>query len=188
MTDTRHLQALAESAPHGTRSRYVAGCRCPLCKAANAEYARARAKAQRRGGQNPLVCAQPARQHLIDLSEGGVGARAIAAATDLARSLLQEIKAGSKAKIRRSTETKILAVTPEMASDGAHVFSEPALDAIAAARRVGITKRAIARAARFKHQRLPPRRSRMTARTVYRITGACAALIAAVPPRQARKT
>lgn len=31
-----------EKAPHGSRSRYKAGCRCEPCRAANAEYVRRR--------------------------------------------------------------------------------------------------------------------------------------------------
>jgi len=40
-------------AQHGTRSRYVIGCRCDTCRAANAAYETSRLRAKR----NPVTCA-----------------------------------------------------------------------------------------------------------------------------------
>ena len=54
---------LAAKRPHGDRLRYVAGCRCDLCRKANSTYERERQKARAAGDWNGIVDAAKARQH-----------------------------------------------------------------------------------------------------------------------------
>lgn len=117
----RAVKAHAASLPHGMRARYAAGCRCEECRKANSAYENARQKARRQGGWNGLVDAAKARAHLRKLSRIGVGKNAVAAASDVARVILQDVRAGRRTKIRASTERRILAVTSAMASDRALV-------------------------------------------------------------------
>jgi len=49
---------------HGTRARYVGGCRCGACTEANAEYARMNQKMVRMGDTNKLVSAKRVKAHL----------------------------------------------------------------------------------------------------------------------------
>lgn len=113
----RSAQELAESKPHGVRLRYVAGCRCALCRKANSVYQCGRARAQKAGDWNGIVPADRAREHMLELSRLGIGRRAVGAATDIADSILHQIRKGIRKNIRARTERLILGVTLECASD-----------------------------------------------------------------------
>lgn len=113
----RPASDLAADRPHGDRLRYVGGCRCDDCRAANARYERERIAARRAGDWNGIVPADRARAHLMKLSKAGVGRRAVAAASDVADTVLQDIRTGRKKRIRARTERLILAVGKAQASD-----------------------------------------------------------------------
>jgi hypothetical protein len=113
--------ALSEGRPHGTRIKYMGGCRCSLCRAANTQYQIGRDKAKKEGDWNGVVSAADARQHIEQLATQNVGRRAISAATDIGQSVLLEIKSGTRPFIRARTSRKILAVTVDCRSDGALV-------------------------------------------------------------------
>jgi hypothetical protein len=115
------VHELAATREHGDRLRYIAGCRCADCRRANSAYESERQKARAAGDWNGLVPAEKARAHLKQLSEQGVGRRSVAAASDVADSVLTEINAGRKLKIRARTERAILAVTTAAAGDRALV-------------------------------------------------------------------
>jgi hypothetical protein len=63
---------LAVGKPHGTRIKYLGGCRCLLCRAANSRYECDRARLRRLGLANGIVDAAPARAHLFKLSNVGI--------------------------------------------------------------------------------------------------------------------
>lgn len=129
---------------HGTRSRYVAGrCRCDDCRRANREYAQKAALRVARGGADPLVPADAARAHLLELSRADVGRRAVAAASDVADTVLQEVRSGRKTQIRLSTEKRILEVDASARSDHARVPAGPTKAALKKLRSLGMTKTAI---------------------------------------------
>lgn len=113
----RPAAELAADRSHGDRLRYVGGCRCDDCRAANARYERERIAARRAGDWNGIVPADRARAHLMKLSKAGVGRRAVAAASDVADTVLQDIRTGRKKRIRARTERLILAVGKAQASD-----------------------------------------------------------------------
>lgn len=96
--------------PHGSRARYVAGCRCEPCTNSNREYARLRGKLQRQGEWNGLVDSSPARTHLKWLSSHGIGLRSVSAAADVGKTVLVEISSGRHTKIRAMIAKKILSV------------------------------------------------------------------------------
>ena len=107
----------AEKYPHGTRARYVAGCRCEPCTIANREYARMRTKLP----PNPLVSAGPARRHLLRLSERGIGKRSVAEVAKVGLTAIQDIKNGTKTRIRKETSDKILAAKFDDLVDDNHL-------------------------------------------------------------------
>jgi hypothetical protein len=159
----------AEAIAHGRRARYVAGCRCDLCRAANRNYARKRLAAQRAGDWNGLVATDTTRAHLLSLSKRGVGKRAVSAASDVCMTVLQDIRTGKKTQIRARTERKILAVTSEMASDRALVKPGRTFRLIKKLREEGFSKAALARRLGYRNQALQFNRQRMTARNVHRV-------------------
>ena len=65
--------------------------------------------------------ADAARRHIRQLSRRGVGRRSIAAVSDVALTLIQDIRSGRRQQIRARTERRILAVTPAQIADGATV-------------------------------------------------------------------
>jgi hypothetical protein len=174
MTDlaSRGLRPVAElgaERPHGTRLRYLAGCKCFECRRSNSDYERERAKARAAGDWNGFVSADKARAHLMSLSHRGVGKRAVAAASDVALSVLTEIRTGRKQQIRARTERKILAVTPAMASDRALVKPGRTFRLIAALKDEGFSKAELARRLGYRNGALQFQANRMTARNVARV-------------------
>lgn len=112
---------LAAARNHGDRLKYMGGCRCFKCRRANSDYERERKIARAAGDWNGYVSAGPARAHIMKLSKVGVGRRAVAAASNVADSVLSEIRTGRKTRIRARTERRILTVTKACASDHAVV-------------------------------------------------------------------
>jgi hypothetical protein len=82
--------------------------------------------------------------HLLALSKKGVGRRAVSASTDVAQSVLADIRSGKRKQIRKRTETKILAVTKDCASDHAVVQARKTWHRISQLLEEGYTKGQIA--------------------------------------------
>jgi hypothetical protein len=135
------LYRAVDAFPHGTRARYVgAKCRCDDCRAANRNYAKERAGLPFNG----LVDAAPARQHLEALSNQGVGLRSVAAASDVARTVLTDIRTGAKLRVRADTARRVLAVDSGAISDHGLVPAKETRAALRELRRHGLTKQEIA--------------------------------------------
>lgn len=159
-----------EGFPHGTRARYVgAKCRCDDCRRANREYHRQRAAAVRAGECNGLVDAAPVRAHLLALSARGVGFRAVAAACDVALSVVRQVRTGKKPRIRAKTARRILAVDAAAISDGGLVLAGPTRAAIREMLRAGLTKTEIAQRLGYATPALQLTRRRVTAANALRI-------------------
>lgn len=216
----------AEAFPHGTRSRYVTGCRCRPCTAANlaryharqrelaaqasevqpsgppvqGELVRAgrtyrvqrcpgangkhcvRGGAWLRGGGpvcracieretvwDGLVPAARARRHLDKLSAAGVGRDTVADIAGVGVTTLTAIRAGTKTRIRRTTERAILRVGADAVNGATLVDATGVWGQIAKLLRDdGFTKAEIARRLGLKTPALQFNRRRMTARTVAR--------------------
>lgn len=155
---------LAEDKPHGSRMRYIGGCRCDLCRKVNADYERGRNEARKNGDWNGIVPACHARQHLNRLSRLGVGRRAVADATDIAETILVEIRSGKRRNIRARTERLILAVTPEVAADHALVSAARSWQLIDKLIGAGFTKGYIALQLGAKTPALQLSRDKITVR------------------------
>lgn len=141
----RPISELAAGRPHGGRLRYLSGCKCFACRRSNSDYERLRASARAAGDWNGIIDASRARAHLRQLHRAGVGSRSVTAATDVSRSILQEIRAGSRPRIRARTERKILGVTRAQRGDASRVPAGKTWSLIRALIDEGYTKSALAR-------------------------------------------
>ncbi len=135
----------AEHFAHGSRARYVSGCRCAPCTTANRLYARARSLAKVRGDSNGLVPAERARKHLLELRRSRVGARAVASASDVALNVIKDLVIGRQTQLRAATERRILAVDAKARSDHALVRSGASWAAVKQLLKLGLTQGEIAR-------------------------------------------
>lgn len=157
---------------HGTRSRYVAGCRCEPCTTANREYARAQQKRVRGGDGNPIVPATRVRAHLRRLADQGIGKRAVADVARVPVSSLHEIRMGRKTKLRRRTAERILAVTAAACLDDGHTVDARATwKLIGKLLEQGFTRQQIARriGSTAKTPALQLKKDRVTARTARKV-------------------
>lgn len=165
----RPASELAKNRPHGDRLRYIGGCRCAECRAANTAYEKARVVARKAGDWNGYVDTQLARQHLQQLSGQGVGRHSVSDASGVADSILFEIASGAKTRIRARTEKAILAVTAEAAADHAYVCAKTTwalLDELIAD---GYTRGELALAMGRKTANLQVGRRQVTVRTRFEV-------------------
>lgn len=121
------LEKLADK-PHGTRVRYVTGCRCELCRKAHSAYEKARYAARRRGESNQIVSASPVARHLRKLRRLGVGYKAVAAFTGVAASALAKVLSLKKRRVRAKTARLVLACGADVVLRGGGVMSVEAWD------------------------------------------------------------
>lgn len=160
----RPIEELAQDKPHGTRLRYLAGCKCFHCRRANSDYERQRLAARKAGDWNGIVPAKRARRHMKRLRQQGVGRRAIGEATDIADTVLQEIVAGRRPRIRARTERLILGVTKDAAFDGAYVSAARTWQQVEQLLREGFTKAWISKQIGQNGRSLQLGRKRVTTR------------------------
>jgi transcriptional regulator with XRE-family HTH domain len=165
----RPVAELAASKPHGTRIKYMGGCRCLPCRAANAQYAAQRSRAVQAGLSGKLVPSAEARNHLKELTRLGVGLRSVSAATDVSRSILREIRKGRRTQIRASTEAKILNVDRSAFAGGAIVSAVPTRKQITELLSEGFTSRELARRTGVSANVLQMKRPHIRAFTAARI-------------------
>jgi len=137
---------------HGTRSRYVGGCRCQPCTEANRVYIRELDRHHRRvsyGIEQPrperVIDATEARDHLRWLSSVGVGSRVAAERAGLARFTVLAIRTGERTNCLPETAEKILAVGKFSRSAGVRIDAADTWRKIDELLALGWTKVAIAR-------------------------------------------
>lgn len=165
----RPAAELAADKPHGLRIKYLGGCRCLQCRAANSRYAADRAVLRRAGKANDLVPAEASRQHLLQLSRQSVGLSAVADAADLSRSLLSEIRNGRRPRIRRETQRRILRIDQDAVSDGAHISAATSKRQLAVLRSEGFTIKELSRRTGLSTPVLEMKRHQVTAKTAARL-------------------
>lgn len=159
---------LARDRPCGIRLKYVAGCRCAACRRANTDYETARAKARKAGDWNGVVDAARARDHLRALRRRGIGRNAVATAADVARSIVQAVRAGTKKRLRARTERKLLAVGVAQRMDGALVPAARTHKLIADLLVEGYTKRSLALRMGYANKALQVGKKFVTLRLAHR--------------------
>lgn len=155
--------------PHGTRLRYLSGCRCVPCRAANSRYETARAAARKAGEWNGCVDAAPARAHLLKLGRQGVGYKSVAAAASVAVSVVAKIRSGERRQVRSLTARRILAVTADARADASTVPAGPTWRRIHQLLEEGYTKGRLARELGATRPALQLGRRRVLASTAVRV-------------------
>jgi len=165
----RPVSELGASRPHGHRLRYMAGCRCTECRAANTAYERKRSVERKAGRGNGIVCAAAARSHLAQLSRTGVGRRTVQAVSGVADTVLQDLIAGRKTRIRAETERRILGVTTRAAADKALIDAGPTWKLLDELLADGYSKACLARQLLKATPALQIGRSKVTVRTAFEV-------------------
>ncbi len=166
----RPAKELASNRPHGDRLKYLGGCRCVPCRAANSRYETERAAARRRGEWNGLVDASPVRCHLIRLSKREIGRDTVADITGIAASTIDLIRRGQRKKIRAMNARKILAISPDaVVTDAQRIPAEPTWRLIDWLLKQGFTKGEIASRLGFKSRALQLGKESITARNAMKI-------------------
>lgn len=99
---------------HGTKMRYLAGCRCRRCRRGNAEYEARLARDRKLYGPNDLVSSARVLAHLRYLQTFGIGHKTVAKHARVAKTGLAEIIWYGKQHLRRRSEARILAVQPSL--------------------------------------------------------------------------
>ncbi len=112
--DLPSVQQLSGNKPHGHKMRYMAGCRCWRCRAANAAYEQRLNENRRLYGPNDLVSTDRVRQHLKYLQQFGMGHKTVAKHARMAKTVLAEILWYGKKQMRRRSEARVLAVQPTL--------------------------------------------------------------------------
>jgi hypothetical protein len=163
------LKKAAAKAQHGTRIRYLDGCRCENCKHANARYHQERRAARRIGLGNKLVPAARVRRHLARLSRLGIGRKTIGDASGVSDNTIQAVKSGRKRRIRQRVERAILGVSAAAIGDACLVPGEKAWGLIDRLLALGYRKADLARRLGYEDGRLRFTRDRVTAKTQLRI-------------------
>lgn len=139
------LRQYCREAEHGTRARYMTGCRCLRCRAANSNYNTSRRAAIENGDFRGLVSAERALAHIKKLSAGGIGYKAVADAAGVSPTVVSRLLWGDKRFLRVPTEAAILSVDREALADHALVPAGPTWDKIRRLLDDGYTKTQIAK-------------------------------------------
>lgn len=160
----RPASDLAEGRPHGDRLKYLAGCKCMLCRAANSRYETSRAAARKAGDWNGIVSAKRARSHILKLSRAGVGRYTLSEAADVGATIIQDIRSGRKKRIRKRTEARILSVTAAAVAGGALVPAGPTWRRINILIENGFTRAEIARRLGYRRPALQLNKDFVTAK------------------------
>lgn len=117
-SDLRPVEELAKDRPHGHKMRYMAGCRCALCRRGNTDYARKLEIAKRTFGPNINVPAEPVREHLMMLREFGIGYKTVGKRAGVGKTGLHKIIKRTKLSMRRRNALRVLAIEPTLENAG----------------------------------------------------------------------
>lgn len=169
MTRIELLRVYVSKKECGTRGKYVSGCRCTPCKAANSRYQCERERKAKDGLTNELVDAEPARVHLKKLSKAGIGYKTVADYSGLGKSTLLKILQRERTRIRKENLMRILAVDTKCVSDGTIVSAGETWQRIKWMRDEGFTDAEIARRMGCKMPHLQIGRKRITGRTAAKV-------------------
>ncbi|MEU2603222.1 helix-turn-helix domain-containing protein [Streptomyces albus] len=113
--------------PHGTRARYLRGCHCDACRAANYRYL-TRYRLDRERGTRRRVDAEAPRRHAQTLYDAGWTTNQIAEAAGCAPTAISRILRGAHATIRADIAARIFAARPSLRT--VHVGFVPAIGTI----------------------------------------------------------
>ncbi len=166
---SKSIWAIVSDKPHGSRLKYMSGCRCLACRVANARYEGWRVHARQEGDWNGVIPAGRARRHLKLLSRVGIGRRTVAEISGVPQSLVHQIKTGRRRRIRARTERRIFLVTGKAMNEARLVRADSTWRMIGRLVEDGFSKAEIARRLGFRFPGLQIRRTRVRARTAVRV-------------------
>lgn len=167
--DLRSAAELGKTKPHGCRMRYLAGCRCVPCRAANSQYSVWRDKENREGRGAGIVDAAKARRHILKLAERGIGYKSVARDARVGKTIVLEIRTGARPRIRQSTERKILFVGDSAARGATVVPAAPTWKQINKLLREGFTKSTLSQRLGFKNHAIQFNRDTILKRNARRV-------------------
>ena len=166
----RTAAELAVDRPHGDRLKYMSGCRCVPCRAANSNYETMRAAARRRGEWNGIVDATRARHHLKMLSRRGIGRDSVSDLTGIAVSSIDQIRTGRQKNLRAMNEKAILAIgLDSILNDAQLVDASKTWERIRWMLGQDFTKTEIARRLGYKTHALQLNRKKITSRNALKV-------------------
>jgi transcriptional regulator with XRE-family HTH domain len=119
------------------------GCRCQACRTAANIY-NIQLQRRRDRGEETLRDCSAAREHLLWLRSKGVGLRAVAAATGIARHTVWKIARGQTRRSKHETIERIMAVGTHLRAPGGFVDAAPTWRLIDEMLAEGFTKELIA--------------------------------------------
>lgn len=105
---------LGRRRPHGHKMRYMAGCRCLLCRRGNARYDAKMKRDRERYGPNDLVTTEKVLEHLAYLKSFGIGYKTVAKHARVSKTSLAGIIWYGRRHIRRRSMNRILAIVPSL--------------------------------------------------------------------------
>ena len=164
---------------HGDRARYVAGCRCDLCRQANRAYLDDYKAARKIEGRQ-TVPAHGVVEHLAKLRSSGVELTAIARMSGCSVHHLRAVGRGEYARVTRRLHDGVLSIQPGDYSENSRVPVAEAHKLVAEIRARGVQVQTIAHALGYKYHHLSfaGRSTYVTKRTYRRllvIAAACGA-------------
>lgn len=166
----RSASELAQHKPHGTRIKYLGGCKCVPCRAAASRYECERAAKRKCGLGNELVETGTVIAHLQNLSAKGVGYKAVCDAAGVGKSSVMEVMQGRRTRMRAANARAILAVTFDMAvKDGAYIDATETKRQIRWLLNEGFTRGQIAKRLGYKTANLQFSFDKITARNAMKI-------------------
>jgi len=156
------------SAEHGTRARYLRGCKCAECREANRVYGRAYKDAAARGIRRNVSTVR-VRQHIELLHSKGVEYRAIARAAECSTSVVVAIVNLGQTRMRADIARRIL----DLGEEARRYNSLAPIDGAARLIRVleahGVNRAAVARSMGWGHGSFQVRQESVTRRTYRRL-------------------
>jgi lambda repressor-like predicted transcriptional regulator len=155
---------------HGSRARYVAGCHCDLCRAANRAYLNDYKVARKVEGRQ-TVPSYGVVAHLAALRASGVELTAIARMSGCSPHHLRAVGRGEVPRVTRRLHDGVMSIQPGDYSENARVPVAEALKLVAEIRAAGIQTKTIARALgyRYHHLSFANRSTYVTQRTYRRL-------------------
>ena len=118
---------------------------------------------------NGLVDAAPVRKHLRALSRKGVGHESVAAACDVSVTVLADVLARRKTRVRKQTADRVLAVTADAIADHGIVPAGPTQRRLRQLEEEYFSKAGVARALGYQTPALQIGRKRVLAKTAQRV-------------------
>lgn len=160
---------LSADKPHGNRLKYLGGCRCIPCKAANSRYQSERLLAQKNGETNRIISAIEVRGHLLRLSAKGVGSRTVSDISGVGRTTITLISRGQRKQCRESVAKAILAVSSDVTNDATVINAAATHRRIRSLLNEGFTKTELAKRLGYKTGHLQFQKKVITARNAMKV-------------------